>query len=81
MSKTIRVFKLATEFIDSPDGTDSYEMPNGWRSITTEELALSQFNNESPEFIERRRRGATGGPHVFAGATATTPRIEGAQRA
>lgn len=55
MPKTIRVLKLATEFIDSPDGTDNYEMPNGWRSITTEELALSQFNNESPEFIERRQ--------------------------
>lgn len=55
MSKSVRVFKLAGEYVESPDGTNSYEMPKGWRSITMEELALSNFNNITPEFIEHRQ--------------------------
>jgi len=55
MPKTVHVLKLVSEYIDSPDGTDSYEMPKGWRPITLEELALSRFNNESPAFIEHRQ--------------------------
>jgi hypothetical protein len=55
MQKTVRVLKLVSEYIDSPDGTDSYEMPKGWRPITLEELTLSRFNNESPAFIEHRQ--------------------------
>ncbi len=53
--KTVRVLKLVSEYVTSPDGTDSYEMPKDWRPITMEELALSRFNNESPIFIERRQ--------------------------
>jgi hypothetical protein len=55
MSKTVRVLKMVSEYVDSLDGTDSYEMPKGWRSITLEELALSKFNNETPAFIEHRQ--------------------------
>jgi hypothetical protein len=53
--KTVRVLKLVSEYIDSPDGTDSYEMPKGWRSISVEELALTRFNTDCPIFIEQRQ--------------------------
>lgn len=55
MSKNLRAFRLIVDFIESPDGTDSYEMPKDWRPITMEELALSKFGHETPDFIERRQ--------------------------
>lgn len=55
MSKTVRVLKLVSEYVSSPDGTGGYEMPKDWRPITVEELALTRFNTESPEFMEKRQ--------------------------
>lgn len=55
MTKTINVRKITRETIESPDGTNSYEPPNGWRAITPEELALSHFTTQFPDFIECRQ--------------------------
>lgn len=55
MSKTINVRKLTYETIESPDGTDGFEAPKGWRPISLEELTLSHFNNQLPSLIENRQ--------------------------
>ena len=53
--KTITVKKLVYETIESPDGTDSYEMPVGWRRITTEEFAAHRLTSDDPVYIEHRQ--------------------------
>jgi hypothetical protein len=55
MSTTINVRKLTLDKIESPDGTNSYEPPKGWRQITVDEFTLSHFNNMLPDHIENRQ--------------------------
>lgn len=52
--ETVWVRKLEVDKIESIDGSSGYDPPNGWHSISEEELSVSNFNNELPTFIEVR---------------------------